>query len=354
MNVAPSGRMLFGRKQVSGIGGCLGGFALLALAVGSLFMSAKSGRYRGGIFLGLFALSVLASTFSIKGVELQPDGLLVWNFIFWAVGRRRFIPKQEIRSFELGDDAGKFALKALLNDGSEIPIPTRFNTLKDAQQVVDFATEMYGTGAELAIESAPLLAEAATFAKAKRWSITPRKKSRADGERLLIEDEDGNAGGEIRIVTPWFGSQRIEIAEGPGGLDASGARWTCIPDSKEIMLSDRGTELPDVYVLNPGLFQSMRALYWTDANKTEWSAVFTSENEKTRTPFTLKIYRGIESDLAKKRKTPEAPPGEVVAIADGDAATFTLDVADESAWPWIRIALAATWVRFRPVFNFKK
>jgi len=44
----------------------------------------------------------------------------------------------------------------------------------------------------------------------------------------------------------------------------------------------------------------------------------------------------------------------LVALANGPAANFTLDVADEQAWPWVRIALACVWLCHRPAFSFTK
>jgi len=44
----------------------------------------------------------------------------------------------------------------------------------------------------------------------------------------------------------------------------------------------------------------------------------------------------------------------VVAIANGPANDFSLDVADDSGWAWMRLALGAMWIRCRPSYSFKK
>ena len=349
----------FGKKPWRGILGFLGGSALLAGA-GALFftfssgLSTSTGRInRLPIYLGVFGLGLLISSFRIKGARMLPDGIRAWSYWFWFIGNSRLIPAEELGTFTLGESGGKFTVTVSYgnNGESNLTFPQEWAALKDAQAVISLGTTLYGVSAAVAITDPGMLAEAALFAAASRWTVMPEKKSRAAGERLRFADANGNAMGEIRVISAMFSSTRAEIADGPGDFEDSDVRWVLTKSSwGNIQLMDRNLAAGD-------LFKSGFNSYWTDCDGIVWSAKFTTSSS-SRTPFTLKLYRGLATGVGTKpeqeRICAMQGPAQAVAIADGPASCFHVDVADDNAWPWVRLALAAFWLRNRPQFNYKK
>lgn len=346
----------YGSPLSHGVGGCLGGVALVAVAAVLLLynIGIKRGflKLTGGAAIG--GLVLLCATFKVRGVELRADGVEFWTYVCWFLGKRQFIPAAEIRALVLGEEKGKFIVTLRFADGSEFQIPGKWATLKDAQALVNFGTNQYGAAADVAIEDAALLSEAANFAGAKRYTVTPYKASRAEGERLVVKDLSGGIAGEVKLLLGWFQGGIAEIAQG-GTLEAMGVRWHLKKGGK-VSVTDGELSTNSVEIKS-SFTGSTRMLNWTDPEGTVWSAVFDTESDD-RSPFTFKFYRGLTEDVGSKadREAVREAQGEpeFAAIANGDASSFTVDVADEESWPWVLIGLACAWMRFRPEFSFVK
>lgn len=335
-----------------------GGLAALGFAV-VLIASGVAGSSRGGgkftAIAAIFGLVLIATSIYVRGVDLAPDGIWHWSYLFWFFGSRQFVGREGIRTIVLGGEKGKFNISINLADGTTVAVPKKWDAVRDAQEIVNQCTQRYGVDAGVMIADQAMLAEAAQFASAKRWTVTPRKPSRAEGELLRFDDEDGNSMGEVRLLMGWFQGGRVEIADGPGDLATQAPRWTFTKGGK--LAVQEGERRAGQVEFKSSFTGSTHKLRWTDADLTVWSAVLTSENNH-RTPFTLKFFKGLAEDIGSKadRNAVNAAQGEhvPVAIATGPAQSFTVDIADESAWPWVRIALASMWVKCRPNFAFQK
>jgi len=377
--IAPANlETVYGKKPWHGVAGLVAGAALTCAAAWLVSTFGFSGRFPVSLWpylgpspcdyiisLGVAGLCVLGPNFRVYGVRLTPEGLLVWEYFYWVMGRRRMVIPEEIGSVVLGNKKGKFTVSVRLRDGKEYPIPGKWVTLKDAQAIIDLCTSLYGVSAGVAITDQKVLEEAAAFAKAGRWLVCPFKHSRADGERLLFLDAEAQRMGEVALWKYWLRRARVGIADGPGDLAANGPRWllrklsyvsSSLQRRMRVAVTENGREAHAVEWSSS--FLGDKFLQWTDAAGVCWSAVLTTEQSKTRTPFTMRFYRGLAEGVGKKaqRRQVEQSQGApvLVALANGPAASFTVDVADEQAWPWVRIALACVWLCHRPSFSFAK
>ena len=355
---------IYGKKPWHGVAGLFGGAALLALAA---WLAITSGLIDQSILaLGISGVAVLVPRFRVCGAQLTPEGLLVWRYCFWVIGQKRLIVPEQLESVVLGCEKGKFTVCARLREGSTWPIPGKWAAVKDAQAIVDLCTSLYGVSAGVAIGDEKALEEAAVFAASERWLVRPFKRSRAEGERLSFADEQGESMGEVGLWKPFLRGVRVMIADGPGHLASNGPRWQLqkraprflIETSRiRVSVTENGREGQDVQLSASFLEQEL--LYqWTDLAGVCWSAVFTTEQTRTRTPFTMKFYCGLAEKVGKKAEREKVKQSQgdpvLVAVANGPAADFTVDVADEQAWPWVRIALACVWLCHRPSFRFAK
>src|SRR6185295_13221839 len=191
-----------GSHPFFGCGGLVGGIVLIAAGMGIAATDVFGAR--GGaklvVGLGICGLVLIATSFRIVGAEFREDGIQIWKYLVWFLGSKRFIPANEVKAFVLGENAKKYTVTIKFADGSEVLLPQQWPVVKGAQAIIDFGTRQYGAGAEVAIEDQSLLSEAANFSKADRWTVTPRKPSRAEGERLVFENDDGAKMGEIKLL----------------------------------------------------------------------------------------------------------------------------------------------------------
>ncbi|MGD0091913.1 MAG: hypothetical protein ABSE73_18525 [Planctomycetota bacterium] len=358
----PELETIYGKKAWHGVAGLLGGAALIALvawlAIGFGF-STRSDLVKLIVGLGFAGMAILGANFRVCGAQFTPEGLLVWRYLFWVIGQKRLIVPEQLESVVLGYEKGKFTVCARLHDGSTWPVPGNWATVKDAQAVMDLCTGLYGVSAAVAISDQQVLEEAAAFAAAGRWRVRPLRRSRAEGERLLFAGEQGASMGEVGLRWRFLRSPQAVIAIGPGDLATNGPRWLLqkVWLRSRLRVSENEHAEQDV-VLGAAFAGNKFHFQWTDAAGVCWSAVFTTEQTNTRTPFTMRFYRGLAEDAGKKaqREQVRQAQGEpvLVAVANGPAQDFTVDVADEQAWPWVWIALACVWLCYRPSFNFAK
>jgi len=347
--------MIFGTHPGIRVKSFLGGVALLGVCVGMCIWlgMANVATRKFGIWLGIAGLGLLAWGFRVKGGRILSEGLETWSFWAWFFGGYRLIPSNEMKTIVLGEEKGKFVIKVDLHDGSQWVFPERWAAVKDAQFVIDAAVKLYGVDAGLAIRDEKLLAEAAEFTKARRYFAKLMKRSRAGGERLRFSDDDDEALGEVRVLRGLFQRSRAEVYEGAVGAEETSPRWKLEKSwlRQRVAVADGLLETGGV-IVGYGFSESTLYLRWTDSNATHWSGVLTSP-EQGRDPFTLKLFKGLAEKTAGKRERAESEARQgvpkLVALADGPANDFTLDVSDAEAWPWAGIALGSLWLCARPV-----
>ncbi len=344
----------FGTSPGFRIWGLLGGLALIVAGVALIVYLGRRASFKIGGALTVFGLILLWRSGRVKGAQISAQGTRLWTYTGWFFGGERFVLPRDIHSIALGDNKGKFTMILHLRDGQSHTLPNEWAAIKDAQHYIDQTAKMYGVGAGAEITDEKLLREAAELLKAERFFVVPRYSTRADGERLLFEQDDAPMG-EVRVLNGIFQGSKAEIADGPGGLDSNGPRWR-LQKSFWGGLSVKDGAIDAGKIAVSKAFTGQRCeLQWTDPQKKAWSAVFTSD-ESDRDPFSMKLYFGLPEGLGKRgaRERMAGQQGEAVlmAVVDGPANAFTVDVADERVWPWVRLALAAIWLERRPDFKF--
>ena len=159
-------------------------------------------------------------------------------------------------------------------------------------------------------------------------------------ERLRITNGLGEIQGEIKLMAGWF-SSTLSVAD---SSNEDSPRWELKKKSTTSIVLDRGIEDGNIELKRAFSMQQQGTFIWKRADGQVWSAVFTSNNDY-RAHFTIKFYRGLPQI---------GGPSALVALADGGAGDFILDISDPSGLDWYRLALGALWLVWKPQFPVKK
>jgi hypothetical protein len=341
--------LAFGMAPVLRFAGFFGGLALIAAGV-AIAVNTNSGRGVGKlvVMLIIFGLIALGMTFRIVFVALTPHGIVRKAYWVWFFGGSRVYLKDEIDSLVLGETKGQFNVSVLLKAGRKWPIPQKWTSVKDAQQVIEFATQQYGTGAGVDIADQQKLIEAAQFSKARRLFITQRREGKVD--IVTFQSEMLDHLGEVQSHGGWFKARRSEVFETEDAAKSMLPRWKLFASGKKILVSDRNIDIEPVAWKISFTGGEVR-FWWTAPDKTVFSALAKSDNAHFPT-FSMRFYRGLAEGIlsASDRDRVRATQGEttLVAVADGPANSMTLDVVDDDAMAWVRLGIAAVWTRARP------
>lgn len=348
--------LTFGRSPAYRIWGFLGGMALLACGILLMVYWAVN---RLSLALAFGGLSLLSLSFRSRGVRMDADGLHIWDYWAWFFGGERMVPGTEIQAFALGQRGKKFNVLAKFRSGEAFEFPAAWTSVKDAQFIIDAATRQFDTQPELALTDAKLLAEAMALANAERNQVRLVKRRETKYEVLEILDGSGVLAGEIQVEGGWFRAKQARVLEAHAESSPLQPRWTLEPTfwGKTIRVSE-GKREAGLLHCKGNLWGTHWTLFWKDPEGAAWSAKFVSENANTRTPFSMHFFRGLAQGVGSTAEQAAVNGSQgaavLVAQADGPGEGFSLDVADDRAWPWVRLALASVWLRFRPMVKAAK